>query len=238
MKLALLAGIIATSAVGSLHCVAMCGPLVGLHGGARSLRLAGMHSFGRLTTYVLLGAAAGLLGGALNLAGHLGNVQRIATLLAGAFILGWGIYLLIRARFPNYRMNVHSSNRGSTFGTALVRIRNKPPGRRAWLMGTLTGLLPCGWLWAFVVTAGGTGSAPLGAAVMAAFWLGTVPAMVGLLAFAGPLFARARARMPAITAAALIAIGIGTLAMRWHDAGRSQVVAPHCPHCHHQGAQS
>jgi hypothetical protein len=70
---------------------------------------------------------------------------------------------------------------------------------------------------------------------MTAFWLGTVPAMVGLLGFAGPLFARIRARMPAITAAALIAIGIGTLAMRWHDAGRSQVEAPHCPHCHHRG---
>ena len=40
---------------------------------------------------------------------------------------------------------------------------------------------------------------------MVAFWLGTVPAMVGLLAFAGPLFARIRARMPAITAVVLIA---------------------------------
>jgi uncharacterized protein len=222
MNLALLAGIVATSAVGSIHCVAMCGPLVGLHGGARSLRLATMHSLGRLTTYALLGATAGLLGGALDLAGKLGNVQRIATLLAGSFVLAWGLYLLIRGRSVTKKA-------GSTkFGTALVRIRNKPPRLRAWLMGTLTGLLPCGWLWAFVVTAGGTGNAALGASVMIAFWLGTVPAMVGLLAFAGPLFARVRARLPAITAVALIAVGIGTLAMRWHDAGRPQ----HCSMCH------
>ena len=226
MTFALLAGIIATSAVGSLHCLAMCGPLVGLHGGARSMRLAGMHSLGRLTTYALLGATAGGAGGALNLAGRVGNVQRVATLLAGTFVLGWGIWLLVR------RSSV-ATKRGSTkFSTALVAIRSKPPGLRAWLMGTLTGLLPCGWLWAFVITAGGTGSAPLGAAVMIAFWLGTVPAMVGLLGFAGPWFTRVRTRMPAITAAALIAIGIFTLAMRWRDAGTSQVNAPHCPHCH------
>jgi sulfite exporter TauE/SafE len=222
VNLALLAGIVATSVIGSIHCVAMCGPLVGLHGGARSLRLAAMHSLGRLTTYVLLGAAAGTLGGALDLAGKLGNVQRVATLLAGAFVLAWGVYLLVRKK------SVARKAGPSTFGNALVRIRRKPPRLRAWLMGTLTGLLPCGWLWAFVITAGGTGSALLGASVMFAFWLGTVPAMVGLLGFAGPLFARLRTKMPAVTAVALIAIGLGTLAMRWHDAGRPQ----HCTLCH------
>jgi hypothetical protein len=34
--------------------------------------------------------------------------------------------------------------------------------------------------------------------------------------------------MPAVTAVALIAIGLGTLAIRWHDAGRPQ----HCTLCH------
>ena len=95
-------------------------------------------------------------------------------------------------------------------------------------MGTLTGLLPCGWLWAFVITAGGSGHVASGAAVMAAFWLGTVPAMVGVLGVLGPALGRLRARMPAITAIALIAVGLGTLAMRWHDAGQ----ATHCYLCH------
>jgi hypothetical protein len=35
-----------------------------------------------------------------------------------------------------------------------------------------------------------------------------------------------------LTAAALIAIGLGTLALRWRDAGTQQVEAPHCPACH------
>jgi len=229
VSLGLLAGIVATSAVGSVHCVAMCGPLAGLHGGASSVRLAAMHSLGRVTTYVLLGALAGLFGSALDLAGSLGNVQRAATLLSGGFVLGWGVYLLVRGRAAGRR-------EGATrFGDALVRIRHEPPRLRAWLMGTLTGLLPCGWLWAFVVTAAGTGGAGAGAAVMFAFWLGTVPAMVGLLGVAGPPLGRPPARPPAITAVALILVGAGTLALRWHDAGRSQITAPSCPRCHAHG---
>ena len=40
MTAALLAGVFAARDVGSVHCLAMCGPLTALHGGPRSLRLA------------------------------------------------------------------------------------------------------------------------------------------------------------------------------------------------------
>ncbi|NVB79859.1 MAG: sulfite exporter TauE/SafE family protein [Kofleriaceae bacterium] len=231
MSPALLAGIVATSALGSLHCVAMCGPLVGLHGGARSMRLALAHSLGRLTTYGLLGALAGLLGGALDLAGRLSGVQRIAMLTAGGAVIAVGLVHAARALGIRWLARERTAKRPA-FSSALVQLRTRKPQTRAWLMGTLTGLIPCGWLWAFVVTAGSTAHASAGALVMAAFWLGTVPAMVGVLGFAGPVFARLRARMPAVTALALIALGTATLALRWHDAGTAQVTAPHCPSCH------
>ncbi len=70
---------------------------------------------------------------------------------------------------------------------------------------------------------------------MLTFWLGTVPGMVGILGLAGPLLARVRARMPLLTAFALIAIGLATLGMRWRDAGEGQITMPHC-HCHGAGA--
>lgn len=119
----------------------------------------------------------------------------------------------------------------SAFTSVLVRIRPKSAAKRSYLIGTLTGLLPCGWLWAFVIAAAGTGSVVAGSAVMFAFWLGTVPAMVGLLRVTGPVLSRIRARMPAVTAVALIIVGLGTLALRWRDAGETQVAKPHC-HCH------
>lgn len=222
MTSALLLGVVVSSVIGSVHCMAMCGPLIGLHGGAGTVRLALVHSLGRGVTYVILGALAGLAGSALDVAGELADVQRLATILAALVLVGIGIVQIVRPQ---------AWTRGSTsslFGDALVRIRSRSEVRRAALLGTLTGLLPCGWLWAFVVMAAGAGSPLGGAFVMGAFWLGTVPAMVGVLGFAGPLLSRIGARMPALTAIVLIVVGLGTLAVRWRDAGASQVETPHC----------
>jgi sulfite exporter TauE/SafE len=215
----LLPAIAASSLLGSLHCVAMCGPLVGL-AGARTMKLAAMHALGRLVTYTALGVGAGAVGRAIDLAGALGTVQRAATLVAGLAIIAWGVVALVRGKA--------AAGRGTLFRTGLVHIRSRRAAARAWLVGVLTGLLPCGWLWAFVISAAGTADPWSGAAVMAAFWLGTVPAMVGVLGVAAPLIDRVRARIPAITAVVLIALGLGTLALRWRDAGADQVVHPHC----------
>jgi sulfite exporter TauE/SafE len=219
MTPALLSGVLAASIIGSVHCIAMCGPLVGLHGGARTLRLSLIHSLGRLLTYVTLGTLAGLVGSAIDLAGRLGNIQRAATVVGAITILAIALVPLLAKARPPAR---------APFTAALVRIRSRSEVRRAALIGALTGLLPCGWLWAFVVMAAGTASAPAGALVMATFWLGTAPAMIGVVRLAGPLITRMRARMPAITAVVLIAAGLGTLALRWQDAGTMQVQAPHC----------
>ena len=210
MTFALLAGIVATSIVGSIHCVAMCGPLVGRHPGA--------HALGRLVTYVALGAVAGAVGSAIDLAGRMANVQRVAAVVAAVVIVA-----VAGAEALGYRLSAI----GKSYGSVLVKIRTTKPRRRAWFMGVITGLIQCGWLWAFVVTAGGTGHVVGGALVMAAFWLGTVPAMVGLMTFAGPVLARVRARMPAITAIVMIALALGVLALRWHDAG-----SVHCVMCY------
>jgi uncharacterized protein len=232
MTTAALIGVLVASLAGSVHCLAMCGPLVGLHGGIKTARLALVHSLGRLATYVALGLMAGAVGRAVDLAGRLGHVQRAATIVAGFVIVAWGVWSLAVARGW-----ISSQRRvgGERFSSGLARIRTKPPRMRAWLTGVLTGLLPCGWLWAFVVMAAGTGSLVADGLVMLVFWLGTVPAMVGLLTFAGPALARIRARLPALTAIALIVLGIGTLALRWRDAGASQVTTPHC---HHHGGAS
>ncbi|HET9626861.1 MAG TPA: sulfite exporter TauE/SafE family protein, partial [Kofleriaceae bacterium] len=111
---------------------------------------------------------------------------------------------------------------------AFTLLRTRRAAHRAWLAGVLTGLLPCGWLWAFVVSAAGTAHAWTGAAVMAVFWLGTVPAMTGVLTLAGPLLDHVRRRLPVISACVMIALGLVTLAARWRDAGAAGVDAPHC----------
>lgn len=221
--IAILATVLVTSLAGSLHCVAMCGPLVGLVG-EHSLRLAAIHALGRLVTYATLGLVAGLVGSAVNVAGALGSVQHAATIVAGAVIVGWGVRSIAIARSWWTPRRAEST----AFARGLVRLRRRRPAARAWIAGTLTGLVPCGWLWAFVVSAAGTGSALAGVVVMSVFWLGTVPAMTGLLALAGPVVDRLRQRMPVITAVTLIVLGVGTLAMRWDAAPRGTSTHASC----------
>lgn len=215
--------VLGASLIGSLHCAAMCGPLIGL-AGSRSARFATLHSLGRLATYATLGILAGLVGRAVDLAGDLVVIQHVATIIAGLAIVLWGGVALVTAlgwRTPH-------AGGGGAFASGLVQIKSKPPAVRAWLTGVLTGLLPCGWLWAFVIVAAGTGSPFEGGLTMLAFWAGTVPAMFGMLTFGGALLDRLRARIPALTAVTLIALGLGTLALRWRDAGTQQVVEPSC----------
>ena len=220
-----LVAVAGTSLLGSLHCVAMCGPLIDLTGGSRSARFALLHSLGRLATYVTLGVGAGAIGRAVDLAGDLAVVQHAAAIIAALVIIVWGGLALATAL--GWR-TARSTSMGNAFTGGLVRIRSRPPAIRAWLTGVLTGLLPCGWLWAFVVAAAGSGSPLEGGLTMAAFWLGTAPAMFGMLTFGGALLDRIRARIPALTAITLIALGLGTLALRWRDAGTTQVTTPSC----------
>ena len=81
-------------------------------------------------------------------------------------------------------------------------------GRRASLLGTLTPLLPCGWFYAFALTAAGTARAAHGALVMTVFWLGTVPALLGVGWIMGRCGGWLRQRLPVLTGTLLIVIGL------------------------------
>jgi sulfite exporter TauE/SafE len=103
---------------------------------------------------------------------------------------------------------VRATQRG--YRSAMAR----PPLVRSAAIGLLTTMLPCGWLYAFAVTAAGTGSPLAGACVMAVFWAGTLPMLVslgvGLRGVLGPVGRRA----PALTAVVLALTGIYTLVGR------------------------
>ena len=212
--IALLGSVLGASLVGSLHCAAMCGPLQGLYldpTHAARARWTGplAHALGRLGAYVTLGALAGGVGAVVEVAGRLAAIQRAAMIVAASAVIAWGMLALAAALgAPVPRLRPRAWNR------AVVRIRRRRPAARAALVGLLSAALPCGWLWAFVLVAAGTGSLAGGAAVMATFWLGTVPMMVGLGAIAGRLVHRFGARLPFVTAATLIGLGVVALAAR------------------------
>jgi sulfite exporter TauE/SafE len=216
----LLVTVFVASLVGSLHCVGMCGPFVAFYaggdgsGGARRLASHGIYSLGRLVAYVVLGAAAGAIGAALDLAGSLAGFQRIAAIAAGTIMVAWGVLALLSIRGVRLFPATHGAAGGRWIRNAFRAVADQPPVVRAASVGLLTGLLPCGWLWAFLVTAAGTGGALTGVAVMAAFWLGTVPALVALGLGAQLIAAPLRRHVPAATAVLLVALGVFAIVSR------------------------
>lgn len=177
---ALIVTIFIASVVGSLHCAGMCGAFLAIAcGGEKTVKTQAAYNAGRLVTYVVMGAVAGALGGMLNMAGGLAGVGKVAVAVAGVWMVGFGIVSLMKM----WGMKVgHAApkvmQRLSNAGLGLAMKRGVV--MRAGMIGLLTTLLPCGWLYAFVAAAGGTGSVWKGMSVMAVFWVGTLPVMVGL----------------------------------------------------------
>jgi sulfite exporter TauE/SafE len=168
---------------GSLvHCVGMCGPFVlgqvmadaerGPKAYGEWHRLAGAalapYHLGRLTTYAALGALAGtatalfastsafgwLSGGLLVVAACLMIVQALGLAFGGNSPLA-GVLSRLAAPLSTARGNA------ARYG-----------------LGIVLGFLPCGLLYGALAAAGGTGSAIDGAFAMAAFAIGTMPALV------------------------------------------------------------
>jgi len=211
----LLATVFAAGLVGSLHCVGMCGPFVAFYSGSdgstgvRRLLSHAAYSGGRLLTYAAFGLAAGAIGAALDVAGSLAGFQRIAAIIAGVTMILWGVLALLQIR--GVRIFKHGAGTGRIAGVlrrGFSLVSDKPPVVRAAVVGLLSGFLPCGWLWAFVVTAAGTGSALKGAAVMVAFWAGTVPALLAVGLGAQLVSAPLRRHVPAVTALLLVGLGL------------------------------
>lgn len=221
---AALATVLAASLLGSAHCVGMCGGLVTFYAGtdrANGRQQAISHVLyhsGRLLAYVTLGAVAGGVGHAVNLAGGLAGWQSTMAMVAGVTMVGWGGLALARACGLPMPAALHRTpvpaRLQQAFAKGLSALRAQSPAIRAGGLGLVTALLPCGWLYAFVMTAAGMGSAAHGAVAMAAFWLGTLPLLVGLgigvQQLAGPL----RVHLPKVTAVALVVVGVIAVTQR------------------------
>jgi sulfite exporter TauE/SafE len=83
------------------------------------------------------------------------------------------------------------------------------------------------------VLAAGTGSIGGGAALMLAFWLGTVPALLGLGVGVERLSAPLRSRLPALSAAVVLLACAVNVAQRWPLANATEAGArTHEMSCH------
>jgi uncharacterized protein len=223
----LLGGILLASLLGSIHCAGMCGPFTCLYSGPRgeSARF-GAHiayNAGRLVSYVLLGAIAGSIGARVDDLGRFAGVGHLAALVAGSLMVAWAATTIGATFGVRVPFSLAPAWAKRALGSVLVWASGQRAEVRALLVGLLTTLLPCGWLYTFVVVAGSTGSAFAGAAAMAVFWTGTVPMLLAIGVGATRILGPFTRRLPVVGATFVLVLGLLTITGRL----RTPAVASH-----------
>jgi sulfite exporter TauE/SafE len=255
MNIAWLAPIVTASLLGSVHCIGMCGGLIAVAAdGATSTRGRVQVQLGyqaaRLLSYLTLGAVAGGLGQALDLAGQAAGWGKAAAVVSGVAMTLVGLSAMLHA--VGIRLRLPALRGLPRFVTRFLgQAREKPPVARAVLLGGASALLPCGFLYAFALAGAGTGSPLGGALVLAALWLGNLPALLGFGLLLSSTLTRLKRHIPLLSAAAVFGLGVITLSSRVNlpafaanslsapssqNAGRASLPqAGDCP-CHHKHA--
>lgn len=195
--------------LGGMHCVGMCGGVVGALslGGRSSLPIHLAYSAGRIASYALAGGLAGALGDASAILADQLPVRGVLFLLANLMFVALGLYLTGVASVlgPIERVGARLWRRIVPLTGRFLPVRTVG---QALLLGALWGWLPCGLVYSALVSALTSGSALNGAGTMLAFGLGTLPNLLLAGLFATQM--RRFAALPAVRiAAGLIVLSYG-----------------------------
>jgi sulfite exporter TauE/SafE len=166
------------------HCIGMCGGIVLAYSTIKikpqsskvSQGIAHLlYSFGRVFTYSILGAIFGALGGVVTFSN---NANGVMLMVAGIVMILAGLSLMGKVKFLTIIEHTFSSS--PLYKNAFKSVLNSKSNLSFFVLGMLNGLLPCGFVYFFAITAASTADPLYGALVMFIFGISTIPAMFGL----------------------------------------------------------
>lgn len=199
--------VFAVGLLGGVHCLGMCGSIVGIFTGQApapiqlspagrkgerlSLRerigFTGVtrwpfhlaYSSGRIASYAVAGALVGSIGQAGLLMRDAVPVQHLLFALSSFMLVALGLYLagIWGAVRQLERAGAVLWKFLQPFTTRFMPVNTLP---RALGLGALWGWLPCGLVYSVLLTALASGSALNGALIMLAFGLGTLPNLLAI----------------------------------------------------------
>ena len=216
--------------LGSVHCVGMCGGVVGAFSlstpAAKSfpvrvvqasdataigrpadwtttLGRVAAYNFGRIGSYAAAGAVAGGLARSVLLFADMASVQWAAYAAANLMLILLGLYLM---GAWSGLAQLELLGRGLWQRVMPLTKKLLPLDRPAKLVlaGAIWGWLPCGMVYSMLFTALLSGSAASGAAVMIAFGLGTLPTLFVMGMFGAALRNWTRRRSVRILCGAIV----------------------------------
>ncbi|OGA44724.1 MAG: hypothetical protein A3G24_27165 [Betaproteobacteria bacterium RIFCSPLOWO2_12_FULL_62_13] len=213
-------------AMGGAHCAAMCGGIAGAIPLRPALSLAARQetvplaspftrnlafNAGRIASYAVAGALAGSISSAAFVMHDTMVLRQLLFAVANLMLIALGLYLagMWHGLTALERGGAVLWRRIQPLAAGLLR---SPSTRHTLALGALWGWIPCGLVYAMLVSALASGSAANGALIMFAFGLGTLPNLLALGWAAG--YAGKYLRNPAIRiAAGLIVTSFGAVGL-------------------------
>ncbi|HEY9699167.1 MAG TPA: sulfite exporter TauE/SafE family protein [Trichocoleus sp.] len=210
------------------HCAGMCGPIAVAFSLSNQsdpspsrweqVRFHLLLNLGRILSYVFIGAAIGAVGSVLIAGGQMAGIgsllRRIMALLTGAMLIWFGLSQVAPRLVPHVPL-LHPLLQGKLHDRLSRSMVNLSMDSQWWtpfLLGTVWGLIPCGFLYAAQIKAAETGNLGQGMMTLLAFGLGTVPMMLGVGVSASWISADRRSQLFRLGGWITLTIGILTLA--------------------------
>jgi sulfite exporter TauE/SafE len=200
--------------LGSLgHCIGMCGGIVIAYSSTKiDIKWRKTHqvvahlfySFGRITTYTFFGI----------LFGYIGSVISFSNMANGILLIFTGIIMIIvgismGGKIKFLTIIEHSIQNSSWYHLYFKQLLQSKYLSSFYFLGLLNGLLPCGFVYFFAITAASTTNAIDGALVMLIFGISTIPAMFSLGYFVG-IFKKVSIRNTMVSIASISVIIYGS----------------------------
>lgn len=204
--------------IGFGHCIGMCGPIaVSLSLNLKDKSILFPHllyHLGRITTYSILGAVVAAAGSLTMITANIDAIQKGVMIFTGALIMIMG--LAMAGWMPLGKFFGDHSSPGGFISKGFGKLINKQSPLVYLPLGLLLGLLPCGPVYTALLGAARAGmdAGPThqgvltGMGLMAAFGLGTVPALFLVAKLADMGWLKSRSVIYKIGAILMIFVGL------------------------------
>jgi sulfite exporter TauE/SafE len=168
--------------LGGGHCVGMCGGIVGavsmhLPQSKSKVPFLLAYNAGRILSYTIAGAIAGLVGASSFFLQHVLPIQHVLYGISSLMLIALGLYLA-----GIWHGVTYLENAGKVIWKTLQPYSKRyipvQSFKQALLLGTLWGWLPCGLVYSVLIASIATGNAVSGGLLMLAFGLSTLPTLL------------------------------------------------------------
>jgi sulfite exporter TauE/SafE len=204
--------------IGFGHCIGMCGPIVvsfSLNLKEKSIVIPQLlYNGGRIITYAILGGIVAAAGSLTMITANIDAIQKGVMIFTGVLIILMG--LAMAGWIPLGKIFGDHAGPGGAISKGFGKLLNVKSTLVYLPLGLLLGLLPCGPVYTALLGAARAGmdvgstlqSVWAGMSLMAAFGLGTVPALFLVAKLADMGWLKSRALIYKIGAVLMIIVGL------------------------------